>query len=287
MDSSVGFSMRVKFLNDREFRINDDPVVIPFNRPFRIANGEFEFARNPNVGISKDYTVNWQPTHNVARAFAGSLNIVPKTAGTGILSISMQSTNAQMAADIINSLMLEYAVYSIEQKRISADQILNFIDMSLYDYGLKLDSVQRKLLEYEEENNLIDIEKQSGNYFGNISEADRNLYDQTLKLNVVGLVDDYLADKKNEFSQIPVPSSLGLDDATLSGLVSGYNKAQMDRKLLVDGNVPADNPAVLVLNGQIEGSARKHPGKSQEISKQRWMRRFQNFMSAVLKMFLS
>jgi tyrosine-protein kinase Etk/Wzc len=251
-DSMSSFALKVKFLNDHEFRINDDPLVIPFNTSFRNANGQFQLTRNPTAGISKDYTITWQPTKSVAIGFAASLQITPKTAGTGILSISMQSTNAQMAADIINTLMNEYAQYSIEQKNITSDQILNFIDTSLYDYGHKLDSVQKKLLDYEQENNLIDVNAQSGNYFGNISEADKTIYEQSLKVNVADMVDNYLADKKNQFTKVIVPSSLGLDDATLNDLVLGYNKAQMERQQLLDADVPVDNPSVISYDGQIE-----------------------------------
>ena len=53
---------------------------------------------------------------------------------------------------------------ALNKRRISADQILGFIDTSLHDYGYELDSVQQKLLEYEQKNNLIDVESQSGNY---------------------------------------------------------------------------------------------------------------------------
>ena len=156
-----------------------------------------------------------------------------------------------MAADVVNVLMDEYADYSIEQKRISSDQILSFIDTSLHDYGLKLDSVQKKLLDYEQANNLIDAEVQSSNYFGNITETDKALNEQTVRSNVADIIDGYLADKRNEFTRVIVPSSLGLDDITLNNLVEGYNKAQFERQQLLDSDVPADNPSVQTLTRPI------------------------------------
>jgi hypothetical protein len=43
-----------------------------------------------------------------------------------ILIVSLQTTNAQLGADIINKFMEEYAGYSIEQKIKSSDQIIAF-----------------------------------------------------------------------------------------------------------------------------------------------------------------
>lgn len=251
-DSFSSFSLKIKFLNDHEFRVNDDNTGFTFGQIFKNANGVFRLTRNPYGGVGKDYTVTWQPTSVVAGAFARSLLIAPKTAGTGILTISMQTPNSHMGADIVNNLMEEYGDYSIEQKKQSSDQILEFIDARLADYGHKLDSVQKIQQDYEQKYNLIDVDAQSGNYFSNISEADKNIYEQSLKLNAADMVDDYLSDKKYEFGKVVVPSTLTLDDGTLGGLIAAYNTAQLERQQLLDANVPADNPAVIEANGQIE-----------------------------------
>ncbi len=251
-DSSNSFSLKIKFLNDHEFRVNDDNTIVSFGQVFKNAFGVFRLVRNPYGAVSKDYSVTWQPAFALAGAFAGALQIVPKTAGTGILSINMQTPNAQLGADIINTLMEEYGDYSIEQKKQSSDQILEFIDARLVDYGHKLDSVQKIQQDYEQKYNLIDVDAQSSNYFANISDADKTTYEQSLELNAVDMVDDYLSDKKYEFGKVIVPSSLTLDDPTLGGLISSYNTAQLERQQLLDANVPADNPAVIEANGQIE-----------------------------------
>ena len=251
-DSSRAFSLKIKFINNHEFRVNDDKTVIAFGQYFRNANGIFRLMRNPTGGISKEYNINWQPAFSAASAYSGGLQIAPKTPGTGILIISLQTTNAQMGADIINKLMEEYGVYSIEQKIKSSDQILAFVDARLNDYGHKLDSVQKIYLDLQIKYNLFDVGIQSTNYFGNISEADKTINEQRFKLNVAGMVDDYLADKKNEFTKVIVPSSLGLDDATLNGLITSYNIAQLERQQLLDANVTPDNPSVTEINGQIE-----------------------------------
>ncbi|MBK9660870.1 MAG: hypothetical protein IPO68_13400 [Chitinophagaceae bacterium] len=195
----------------------------------------------------------WQPTASAARGYASAIQVIPKSPGTGILSVSMRTPNSQLGADIINTLMKEYSDYSIEQKKISSDQTLAFIDDRLTTYGIKLDSVQKLYLEYQVKYNLIDATTQSGSYFDIIGEADKTINEETLQKSVVEMVDDYLADKKNAYKEIPVvPSSLGLEDATLNELVGAYNAVQLQRQKLLNGNVPVANPLVQEATGQIE-----------------------------------
>jgi tyrosine-protein kinase Etk/Wzc len=251
-DSLRPFTLKLKFVNEKEFKVNDDPVLIPFGKYFKNQFGTFSLLRNPQGGIGKEYSIVYHPLESAAAAYAGAIVVAPKSLGTGILNISMESTNPNMGADIVNQLMNEYADYTKEIKNLTADQMISFIDNRLGVIGRELDSVQDKLLKYSQENNIINIETQSSNYFGNISEADKAINQQHLQLDMVELIDGYLKDNKNKYGQLVVPSSLGLDDGTLNDLVGGYNQLQLERQLLLDGNVPEGNPVVQENKKQIE-----------------------------------
>ena len=250
-DSSRSFTFNIKFLNDKTFRINkEEKMAFTFNQVFKNANGTFRLTRNSTIPIGKEYSVTWTPTITVANAYARAIQVNPKSPGTGILIVSIQSTNPQMGTDIINKLMEEYARYSIEQKNKTSIQKLEFIDARLVDYRLKIDSVQRILNDFEQRNNLIDSKAQSDNYFENISEADKIINDQTLRLNVADLLSGYLYQKGSKYDK--VPTTLKLDDITLNQLVDEYNKTQIVRQQWLDANVPADNPSVKEVENQLE-----------------------------------
>lgn len=250
-DSSKSFTLNVKFLNNQEFRVNNEAATYRFGQYFNNAHGMFRLVSNPISQIGKDYIVNYQPSF-AAAGLAGGVQVTPKTANTGILNISFVGTNPVMCADIVNQLMEEYKQYSIEARNSSSELILAFIDIQLDYFGNQLDSIQRKLLTYQQDNNLIDIGAQTGEYFGRISDADRRINEQQMQLNVAEYIDEYLKDKKNEYNRVVTPSALNLQDATLNTMVGSYNGAQLERKALIDGNVPPDNPRVKELDGQIE-----------------------------------
>jgi capsular exopolysaccharide synthesis family protein len=251
-DSLRPFTLKLKFVNDNQFKVNDDITLIPFGKYFRNEYGTFRLVRRPKGGIGKDYKIEYQSLESAAAAYARGVIVTPKSAGTGILTIGLESTNPNLGADIINQLMEEYSDYTKELKNRTADQMIIFIDNRLGVIGRELDSVQNNLLRYSQDNNIIDIEAQSSGFFGNISGADKAINEQHLQMDMVELIDGYLKDSKNKYGQLVVPSSLGLDDGTLNQLVAGYNKLQLDRQLLLDGNVPEGNPAIQENKQQIE-----------------------------------
>lgn len=248
-DSSRAFTLKIKFLNEKQFRINDE-VTASFGQGFKNANGLFRLIKTGAPISSNDYSAEWMPTAVAAGVHAGSIYVVPKTPGTGILSIGIRTTNPIMGADIVNKLMSEYGIYSKEQKKQSSTQILEFIEERLGYYRNKLDSLKNDLLAYQLRNNLIDEEAQSGSIFDKLTDIDKAVNEQTQQLNIASLVDEYLRDKRNEFAK--VPSTLNLQDVTFSQLVGEYNKAQIGRQELLDANVPVSNPAVKEVSAQVE-----------------------------------
>lgn len=248
-DSSRSFTIKIKFLNDKEFRINDE-LTTGFGKTFKNNNGLFRLIYMGGEITTNEFSVLWQPSVSAAAAYASAVFVVPKTPGTGIINIGMRTTNPLLGADIINRLMIEYNTYSIEQKKRSTDQILDFIDDRLAYYGQRRDSLKQDYLNYQLRNNLIDEEVQATNYWNNLSLTDKTINDQLQRVRVSSLVDEYLRDKRNEYAK--VPSTLSIEDATLTQLVAEYNKTQIERQQLLNSNVPVNNPVVNELTGKIE-----------------------------------
>lgn len=252
-DSTHGFSLDIKFVSDHEFRINNEPTVYKLDSGlFTNDHGVFRLVRKSKPAPGSEYTVSWQPAANVAGSLAGSVKVQPKTAGTSILAITIQSTNAQMAADIVNNLMIEYDSMTVEQNNHSNDQIIGFIRNRLNQMDQELDSLKLRFLKYKQDHKLYDVEKISGKAFANLTEAERQAGEQQFRLDVATEIDKYLRDQKNKYNWDKTPSALVLEDPTLNQLTTAYNKAILDRKALVDGNVPPSNPLVREAEGQIE-----------------------------------
>jgi len=248
-DSSRPFSLNIKFSNNNEFTVNSDKTHFSFGQLFKNRFGVFRLNRNPFTGLGREYMVSWQPTLEVASNYAAGISVTPKP-NTGILQISVETTNPKMSADIINQLMIEYGEQTKEEKNKEARQTLKFIDIRLDTLQNEIDGIQRVILGLKRKYNLVSPDAQMQNYIQNAAEAQRAINEQRLQMNIAGMIEDYLTDKKNQFNTVPSP--LTLTDAAVNGFILEYNTSQLARKKLIDANVPVNNPLVKGEEGSIE-----------------------------------
>lgn len=237
------FSLKLTSSDGKQFRLDKGNKLFDFGEVIQYGDRKIRINKTDSISPEAVYTVNWQPIDNAVGAFVNSLKVMPKTAGTGILVISMEATSPQMATDIVNNLMTEYGRMTVEQNNYSADTMLAFIDERLKKLKSEIDSIQLIELNFRQKENLFDVDLQSGNYFTALADINKAITEQELRINTAGNVEAYIKDKQNQFSRV-VPSALGLEDITLNEVVTGYNKAQLERQVLLNSNIPPQNPAV-------------------------------------------
>ncbi len=247
-DSTSGFTLLIDFTSENEFTINKESKTFKFGQVFTNSNGVFRIMRNPWGTIAKEFKVEWRPTHVVASQLLSQLLVAPKQ-NTGILILVMESTNPHLAANAINKLMEEYQAATIEDKNVATQNTLRFIDDRINFVQKELDSINLQLQLFQQQNNFIEPEAQSSNYLARIEEASRESSTQMIQLNNAEMIDDYLKDRRNQ--NAPVPSVLGIDDPTLTEMIAGYNKSQLDRMRLLE-NAPPGNVAVKQVENEIE-----------------------------------
>jgi tyrosine-protein kinase Etk/Wzc len=254
-DSLTPFRLDVIFESDNEFRINKENQLFKFGDLFQNVYGIFRLKKVIGGNSGKEYFVEWKPAAYLAATYAPMVRVAPKIVGTNIHNIQFDYPNSQLAADIINTLMSEYLKASIEEKNITINQRLMYIEGQLNNFKKDLDSIENRLITYKKANDLTDIEEQSSNYFGMMKEADEAISKQRLQLKVADMLEDYLQDANYNFEL--VPSSLGLADATLNGQVTAYNTLQFERKTMLEKKIPETNIQILAKNEEIE-KARKN-----------------------------
>ena len=246
-DSAASFSMAIDFENEKNFRINKGKSLFTFGQVFETSSGIFSVTRNPLHAVGSEYRVAWEPTSNVASQLISSLLVAPKQ-NTGILILSLESTNPALAANVINQLMLEYQLATIEDKNVATRNTLKFVDERIAVVQRELDSINLQLQLFQQQNNIIEPETQSSNYLSRIEETNKEASVQAIMLTNAQMIEDYLNDQNNAFT--PVPSVLGISDPTLTEMIGGYNKSQLDRVRLLE-NAPPGNIAIQQVEQQI------------------------------------
>jgi uncharacterized protein involved in exopolysaccharide biosynthesis len=128
-DSARAFSMKIKFNNSTQFRINNETHDFGLTRYLKISTGHLRLIRNGVQPIAgSEFTLTWRPVEDIAGRLARTVKVQPKAGGTGILLVDVEAANPLLAADIVNNLMVEYDSMTVQQNNFSTDQIIGFID---------------------------------------------------------------------------------------------------------------------------------------------------------------
>jgi tyrosine-protein kinase Etk/Wzc len=249
-DSFTSFKMNITFPSENEFRVNKEPGKFKFGDTIGNVYGVFTLKRVFGGVRGKEFNVEWRSTPEQAGRYAPMVRVAPKIAGSSIYNIQIDYENSELAADIINNLMIRYKDASIEDKNATIRQRLEYIVKQLGRIEGDLDSIEARRIAYINENNLSGYEQQLATFFTIQTESNQRIADLKQQKVVVDLLKEYLEDAMNNFELTPSPFSL--NDVTLSATISGYNTLQIERKRMLEQKIPETNPQLLAKNEELE-----------------------------------
>lgn len=228
-DSSRSYNITIKVKKDaiyvvsgdKETKAENNKLVITPLFDYVISVTDFSFYK-PNY----KYSATWLPTGAVAAGLAGSLNISPLSKDASILVISTTSQVPRKSEVMLNALVNEYYNYNIEQTNKIADNTIQFIDDRLLVISGELNRVETNLKNFRQ-TNALDIAAKGAQEEGIAKGLEEKLNEQELQANVANMISQYINNPKRRYEL--VPSNLGIGDATLGALVSGYNEGVLKR----------------------------------------------------------
>ncbi|MBN8855473.1 MAG: hypothetical protein BGO55_27670 [Sphingobacteriales bacterium 50-39] len=253
LDSSQAFSFKVQVVNNKQFLLDGSKTPIEFGEPFQLGGNYFRLLRDTNISLknynSPDFIMIWQPLPAVANALASNLKVFHLNDQSTILNLSFENENSRLGSDVLSTLMAVYDSLIIEDKNRIAFNTLRFIDERLKSLKDDLNGVQTNMEDFMIQNQVYNLDEQSKNYLGIMSEGEKEKNERAIRLQVVEWLLEYINDSKNKFNT--VPTNLGIEEPALLQLIAEYNKLQLER----DANLKttqANNPMIVGLEGALE-----------------------------------
>ena len=203
--------------------------LFKWNIPFNIE--EQIFVLNSKKSVQKNtatYIVEWNPVALAASFFSKELILKPFDNKTSIVEASIKTPNIQKSKDVLNALFEEFNLSDIEERNKLLTSTVQFIDDRLLNISGELKGVEGNLENYQGSNQLVDIKNQSRQTIENSSIVERTIKNLAVQQSIVAMIKNYFSNPSNVGKL--VPSSLGLDDATLTLLISQYNELQLKRE---------------------------------------------------------
>ena len=174
------------------------------------------------------YVVEWEPVKKTATKLSSDLAVRSFDSKTSVIQLSIKTENLQRGKDILNALFKEFNLSNIEDRNELSDSTVSFINERLVVVTDELKNVEGNLENLQQSKRLVDVNVQAKQTLDNSSEANKAIKDINVQQGVTNMISKYFADPAN--SNKMVPSSLGLDDPNLTGLLNRYNEIILKRE---------------------------------------------------------
>ena len=225
----------------------------PLDKVIRTKNGELIFQINRDYVSPKsppnEFYFTLSPPANIAAGFLGGLKAEPASKLSSVVILTYRDQVPKRAEDILNQLITSYRQFEINEKEALAKNTLKFVEERLKLVAHDLDSIQQKEMLYKSDRGAVNIGTQGQLYLQNVSANDQKLSEVNTQLSVLNQVEKFVVNKGNKDGI--VPSTLGMSDPMLSGLMDKLYSAELEYSKLK--KTTGENfPQMVALKDEIE-----------------------------------
>ncbi|WP_321995863.1 polysaccharide biosynthesis tyrosine autokinase [Draconibacterium orientale] len=227
--------------------INIDEYV-EFGKPY--VNEFFNFTLiNTLGGIGETYYLNFNNLNSLTQSYLKRTEIDMDDPNSDLISIVIQGTAIQKEVDFINELNNVFIRFGVENKNISSDNSITFIDNQLSRIKTQLNSAEDNFSTYRRSKNIINLSQEAQLVYQKLEEIDEEKYMTQLQLDYYKDLEQYL-DNSEEISKMVNPSVIGITDDNLNQMLSKLMNLYSRREILAY-SVKEKSPSFKMLENEI------------------------------------
>jgi len=243
---------------------NDGPDWLKIdynNKKFRIPNGnvfetdKFIIKLHLNNAFSTNtLLINWIPTSALSVNTLAKMSAKPISDNASIINISLLDNIEQRDTLLLNALIDEYQKQNLNLKNRNLENSINFLDDRIGEIKIDLGKIETEIKDYKINNKLYDIKGQSTSDELSAEAGKGKMEQLRLKEMICNQILDYTKNPQKKYSLIP--SSLGVEDATLLEIIKLYNDNALLREDLLKGAEP-NNYNIKLIEGRLNSLIKK------------------------------
>ena len=158
-----------------------------------------------------------------------SFTVVTVNKNTSVIDLSYDTRNIQLGETILKLIIESYSDAATSDKRQIAQFTLDFIEGRLSLVTSQLDSVEKDIELFKENNSIVDLSQQGKLFLESVKEEDKELNQMEIQMNVLNDVEGYLKGKGMNPGNLP--SLVGISDQNVVSMLNrlyemefGYQK---------------------------------------------------------------
>lgn len=212
----------------------------------------FVIALAPNFStkrhVEKTYEVVLKSRKATIADLLKTIQIQPTSKNSDIVSLQLIGESHERSEAILNTLIRVFNTDGVVDRQQVSKRTLDFIDERFVYLSTELDSIEGGKESFKRTNNLSYIEADAGISLERKSETENQVADLETQLSLSGLLKQTVI-SQSAYSLLPV--DIGLDNSSLSILVSSYNEMAMEREKL-GMTIGEGHPSMVAFSEQLE-----------------------------------
>lgn len=221
---------------------------------FQTPVGRVIIAPNPDfkgkITESQELHVFRSSLQDAVEQYMGVLTGERREKDAEVLDLSIDDVSIQRANDILNTIVMVYNENWVADKNRIAVATSSFIDERLKLIERELGEVDDDISDYKTKHLLTDLQASATLAMSQAAKQSDEILAVTNQLAMATYVREYLNDRQNRFSVIPVNTGFG--SLTLESQIAQYNTMLLSRNTL-EANSSASNPIVMDYDTQLSG----------------------------------
>jgi len=206
-------------------------------------------AYDPEIHQGASYAFVIHKPSGLASRYRSNVQVDFVGEGYSIVDVSFTATHKQRAIDFLSQLSDMYIHQNLEEKNLTAENTIRFIDDQLAMTSQNLHEAEHSLQRFRENEQVIDLGIMAGHLVNELLRLDKQRSIEEVKRQYYHFLLEYLRDDR-AFSEVFGPSALGIDDPLLNNLLIELSKQYAERSRLLLTSTE-QSPAIQALDREI------------------------------------
>ena len=239
---AYGILYQVNFNNDGSLRLSSTDEDVSLN--LEVHYGEpvscqlFDIVIWPTelmVNSGKIY-FRFRSHESLVDEFMSRLQLSFVTEGSTVLALSMVSETPQRDCEYLDKLVQIYLLQNLEQKNAVAENSIRFINEQLESLQASLQVSEGAMTDFRQENKFVDVNSYAGRLMSLVAGYDKHAMELRLRETYFDYLIYYIH-TNIESGAVIAPTTMGVNEPILMGLVQQLNDLRIQRGELTEKNV--------------------------------------------------
>ena len=228
--------------------------MVAFGSPINSEYYNFKVILNQNF-ISKElknknYYFRFNSLRSLTYQYQNLINIEPVQENADLARITLKATNVKKAIDLLGNLTEEYINRSLDKRNYISVNTSNYIDGQLRRITDSLTNTEKKLQNYQANNEVMDINAKSTRLYDQLQDLQNQKENIEIRNRYYNYINNYFVTNQN-ISDMIAPSSMGIEDPLLNNMIQELTNLSNEKKNLIT-NKQEKSPYLRQLNVKIE-----------------------------------